>query len=171
MSNCDNCGTMILFGGVRNGGYHFCKPECHNAAAHLFTAASQLPHEFILEQATQLHGGACPKCHGPGPIDIQWKHSVWSAVVLTQWRSTPMVCCDSCATKGKLSAIATSTLFGWWGMPFGLLLTPIQIIRNVVALFTTNDPAGPSDALVQLVRRNLAAQLLAEDRRRAAAAA
>jgi hypothetical protein len=171
MTNCDHCGTSILFGGVREGGYHFCKAECRNQARHRIAAAGQLPHEFVHEQACLVHGGTCPKCNGPGPIDVHWKHSVWSAFVLTQWRSTPLVCCDSCGTKGKLSAILTSSLFGWWGIPWGLIFTPVQILRNIKALFATSDPAGPSDELVHLVRGNLVARLQAEHRASASAAA
>jgi hypothetical protein len=61
-----------------------------------------------------------------------------------------------------LVAIATSSVLGWWGFPWGLLVTPVQIARNIVGLFATPDPASPSRALTDLVRRQLAEQMMAE---------
>jgi hypothetical protein len=48
-------------------------------------------------------------------------------------------------------------------------MTPAQLIRNVGGILTGHDPSRPSDQLVELVRKNLSARLLAEDRRRQAA--
>jgi hypothetical protein len=161
MHKCDQCGTTILFGGVRDGSYRFCKQECRDNASHLF-AADELPEEFVAEKTRELYAGPCPNCQGRGPVDLHTAHSVWSALVLTSWKSTPRVCCPSCGTKSKLVAIATSSVLGWWGFPWGLLVTPVQIARNIVGLFATPDPASPSRALTDLVRRQLAEQMMAE---------
>ena len=50
-------------------------------------------------------------------------------------------------------------------------MTPAQLIRNVGGILSGHDPSRPSDQLVELVRKNLSARLLAEDRKRQAAAA
>jgi hypothetical protein len=160
-----------LFGGVREGGYRFCKPECRDSAHSLIASAAQLPDEFVIEKARQVHGGSCPKCHGPGPVDVHVKHTVWSAFVLTQWRSTPILCCESCGTKAKLGALAFTSLFGWWGMPWGLIFTPMQIVRNLRALLASINPDEPSNELVQMVRSDLSSRLAHEERRQTSEAA
>ena len=162
MAKCDQCGTTILFGGVREGGYLFCKEKCRDQAVFL-RAATELPDEFVAEHARGVHAGTCFRCGGRGPVDVHTTHTVWSALVMTQWKSTPVVCCTSCGTKLKLRAIATSGLFGWWGFPWGLLVTPVQIIRNAGGLFKTADRDLPSADLLQMVRRDLAEQLARED--------
>jgi len=171
MAVCDHCGTTILFGGVREGGYRFCKAACRDNAYPLVASAAQLPNEFVLEQARRVHGGSCPKCHGPGPVDVHMKHTVWSAFVMTQWRSTPILCCESCGTKAKLGALAFTSLFGWWGFPWGLIFTPVQIVRNLRALFAGIHPNEPSHQLVEIVRSDLASRLAHEERQQAGAAA
>ena len=102
-----------------------------------------------------------------GPVDVHTSHSVWSALVMTKWRSTPLVCCQSCGTKAKLQGVLSSGLMGWWGFPWGLVMTPVQILRNVGGLFKAPDPAAPSDELVKMVRGQLSAQLLQEESRSA----
>jgi hypothetical protein len=169
MPKCDNCGTTILFGGVRSGPYRFCKQQCCDSAVQL-VAAAELPEEFIAEKTRQLHESVCHRCQRRGPIDVHTAHSVWSAFVVTSWRSTRYVCCQSCGTKAKLRALTASTLFGWWGFPWGLLITPVQISRNLYGLFAAPDPAVPSAALMDVVRRQLAGQLLEESTGRAEAA-
>jgi hypothetical protein len=168
MHKCDHCGTTILFGGVRAGCYRFCKQQCRDAAAFLM-AAAELPEAFVAEKVRQLHEGNCPGCHGPGPIDVHTAHSVWSALVITSWRSTRHVCCQSCGTKARVRALSASLLFGWWGIPWGLLITPVQVFRNLYGLFAAPDPAVPSSTLTDVVRRQLADQLMDESSRHQAA--
>jgi hypothetical protein len=91
------------------------------------------------------------------------KHTVWSMLFMTQWQSTPILCCESCGTKAKLGALAFSSVFGWWGVPWGLLFTPVQIVRNCRALTSSIDPVQPSDELVKLIRSDLAARLEHEE--------
>jgi hypothetical protein len=50
---------------------------------------------------------------------------------------------------------------GWWGFPWGLLMTPVQITRNAWKLATPPNPAEPSPRLVQDARLQLAARALA----------
>jgi len=169
MHKCDQCGATILFGGMRQSSYRFCKQQCRDKAVFLI-AATELPETFIAEKTRELHDGVCPRCHGRGPIDVHTSHSVWSAIVMTSWRSTRDVCCQSCGTTAKLRALAASALFGWWGFPWGLLITPVQILRNIYGLFVAPDPAVPSASLSDVVRRQLAEQLIAENSDRAAAA-
>jgi hypothetical protein len=54
-----------------------------------------------------------------------------------------------------------SLLAGWWGFPWGLILTPVQVIRNVVGMSRAYDPYNPSPQLEASVRLSLGARLLA----------
>jgi hypothetical protein len=46
---------------------------------------------------------------------------------------------------------------GWWGFPWGLLLTPIQIGRNLYGIANPPDPSKPSAQFEKIVRMNIAA--------------
>jgi hypothetical protein len=59
-----------------------------------------------------------------------------------------------------------SAVCGWWGLPWGLILTPIQIGRNVFGLFTKPNPAQPSAQLEALLRNELAEKVIAERKKR-----
>jgi len=49
---------------------------------------------------------------------------------------------------------------GWWGIPWGLVLTPIQIGRNLFGVARPPDPSKPSAQFENIVRMNLAAEAL-----------
>ena len=54
-----------------------------------------------------------------------------------------------------------STFFlGWWGFPWGLLMTPIQIVRNFAGLFSSPDPDTPSEDMENIVRVMIAQDIL-----------
>jgi hypothetical protein len=82
-------------------------------------------------------------------------------LVLTRWTTKAQVSCRSCATKRQLGGAAFSLGFGWWGFPWGLFLTPVQITRNVIGMSRGPDSARPSDDLRKLVLVNLGTQMLA----------
>ena len=160
MAKCDYCGTTILFGGVKEEEYRFCNQKCHENGF-LLTIAKQIPDDVMEEHLKEVHDGQCPKCGGAGPIDVHTSHTVWSALVMTSWKSRPEVCCNSCGVKAKLGGAVISGLFGWWGFPWGIIMTPIQIIRNVAGLASSPDPLTPSAQLENFVRLNLASHLVA----------
>jgi hypothetical protein len=158
MPRCDTCGTIILFNATREGDWVFCNDQCR-AQGQLLDFADQLPEAFIDEHVQQTHAGPCPKCQGPGPVDVHTSHTVWSALLITSWRSRPEVCCSGCGTKAKLLASLSSAALGWWGFPWGLLATPVQITRNLAGLATSPDPTAPSPALRKLVKLHLASHV------------
>lgn len=154
MGKCAACGSVILFGGVRDGDRVYCNGHCRGRAGAVVT----VPDDVVEEQARKLHQGPCPRCGGPGPVDVHRAHTVWSAVVLTSWKSQPYVCCTSCGNKARWQALAFSMGLGWWGVPFGLVLTPVQVGRNIAGLVSSHDPLQPSSELLEVVRSILAAR-------------
>jgi hypothetical protein len=169
MATCGYCGTTILFGGVRDGAQRFCNNKCHQSA-YLLRVAQTIPASTVERQVEEVFRGNCPKCHGLGPNDLHKVHRVWSALVLTSWSSSGQVCCRSCATKSQLGGLFFCLFLGWWGFPWGLVMTPVQIARNIMGMCAGPDPSKPSDDLRKVVQVGLGARALQVGRQTAATA-
>ena len=81
-------------------------------------------------------------------MDIRYSYRVWSVAILTFSKTHKVVACRPCGHKAQIRSMWFSLGLGWWGIPFGLILTPIQVIRNVIAMLRA-DRLGPSKELVQ----------------------
>jgi hypothetical protein len=158
MAQCGYCGTTILFGGVREGAERYCNRKCHQNA-YVLRVAQQVPPDVLERQTEEVFRGNCPKCRGLGPIDVHKVHRVWSALLLTSWSSSQQVSCRSCATKSQIGGILFSGLLGWWGFPWGLVMTPVQIARNIGGMCTRSNSA-PSPELRKLVQVTLGMKML-----------
>jgi hypothetical protein len=169
MSKCDYCGSTIIFGGKRDGNGRFCNQACQ-ARGGLLAISRQIPEATVQEQVWKAHQGLCPKCSGPGPIDVHVSHKVWSALLITHWSSTPQISCRSCGVKSQMSGTVFSLMLGWWGIPWGLVLTPIQIGRNLFGITRPPEPSKPSVQFEKIVRMNIAANSLQQQQARAATA-
>lgn len=167
MGKCASCGSVILFGGKQQANRRYCNDRCMKRAL-LIEAASELPDHLVLPQVQLVHQGLCPKCQGTGPIDVHVGHRVWSALFITSWVSRPQVCCRSCGTRTQALDALFCLALGWWGFPWGLLMTPVQIVRNVMGMAKGPDPTQPSAALTQAVRIQMAEQFLHARQHRAA---
>jgi hypothetical protein len=162
MAKCAYCGSAILFGGKQDGAYRFCNAECHSKGQ-MVMVASQIPEDVVKQHALQIHSGACPKCNQQqGPVEVHTVHTVWSALVTTSWSSKPQISCRPCGVKAQLIGTASSLVVGWWGFPWGLIMTPVQVARNIGGLMRHSESATPSDQLEQLVRLNLAAHVMTQ---------
>jgi hypothetical protein len=71
------------------------------------------------------------------------------------------VSCKQCATKSQIGSIIFCLFLGWWGFPFGLIVTPVQIIRNLIAMIGGADASTPSQLFEKIIRVQLAARTLA----------
>lgn len=60
MVSCGQCDTLILFGGIQDGGRTFCKPLCHNRFVYQATLARlrESPSDPHLKQRTLDAGRA-----------------------------------------------------------------------------------------------------------------
>jgi len=157
MAKCDYCGSTIIFGGKRDANGRFCNQKCQGRGG-LLAFSRQIPEGTVTEQVWKFHQGPCPKCNGSGPVDVHVNHKVWSAIALTQCSSTPQISCRSCGVKSQLGGTAFSLFLGWWGFPWGLLLTPIQIGRNLIAMASPPEPSKPSPQFEKAVRMTIASR-------------
>ena len=162
MATCDNCGTTIVFGGKSGGGLRFCSDRCLSVGQ-LVIAARQVPADIAKKQTLAVFSGKCPRCKGKGPIDVRMSHSVWSAVFMTSWKSTPHLTCRSCGIKSQAIDAVSSALLGWWGVPWGLLVTPVQIGKNIAGM-AKGDGDAPSPELEREVRLRMAAYAASHSR-------
>lgn len=160
MANCAYCNTYILFGGAKDGNLRFCNEDCKQKG-YLHAFSQSLPEDFIQQQVEEVHQGQCPRCQGRGPVDVHTSYFVWSILVLTSWKNKPQVSCRSCGIKSQLGNALGSALVGWWGIPHGLLLTPVQIVRNFIGIFNPPPASRPSPTLSNMIRLHLGAQVLA----------
>lgn len=161
MARCAQCNTLILFGGVREGDARYCNDKCRQQGA-LVQLSRELPDPEIAAAVSRVHQGTCPKCGGAGPVDVSRAYKVWSALVMTSWSSDGEICCRPCGRKRQLGAFVSSTLLGWWGFPWGLVMTPVQMVRNLTALSRGYDPLQPSAELEDAVRMHVALRLVEE---------
>lgn len=157
MAQCSNCGTMILFGGERFGDLRFCNLNCLRTSV-MFNYSKEIPPEIVAQRAMQIREGSCPNCNGSGPVDLHFGHTIISVLVMTQWNTKPLLGCRSCGLTHQLKSCVFCLFCGWWGFPWGLLGTPIQITRNLAAMFR-GVPAEPSPELRQSALAELGAEL------------
>jgi hypothetical protein len=156
MAKCGYCGSTILIGGLSAGNQRFCNKRCLTNAQ-VLSLGQRLPANIVDQQVEEVFHGNCPRCRGLGPIDVHKVHRVWSALVLTRWSTAAQLSCRSCATKSQLAGVLFSALLGWWGFPWGLVLTPVQIGRNIAGMWP-NRSGGPSPELRKLVLVRLGLQ-------------
>lgn len=158
MASCSYCNGIILFGGRRYGEDRFCNERCANAGIAIAKSRSLSP-AVITEFIQRVWHSPCPKCNGPGPVDVHTSHTVFSALIVTSWRSSPEVSCKSCGTKRQAKAAAFSLVAGWWGFPWGLIVTPIQVSRNVIGMLGGPGRDQPSPKLEKIARLTLGSRI------------
>lgn len=166
MARCHHCGSVFFFGAVREGEHRYCSEDCRSQNA--FKArCDQIPVAMVREHLRGVQQGSCPECQGRGPLDIHDSYWIWSALLLTRWGKTSRLSCRSCATNRQLMGLGSGLLLGWWGFPFGLLLTPLQTYRSLRALILRREFSEASPELERIVRVRLAReQATAEHLRR-----
>jgi hypothetical protein len=115
--------------------------------------------DVVRTQAMAIRRGACPQCRKSGSaVDMRTEHWVLSAIFLTRYGRRTALSCRDCGQRRNLQALGKCILLGWWGFPFGLLITPYKIFANVGEMLR-KDREEPSDALRDAIRARLAASV------------
>lgn len=163
MAHCNYCKSIIFIGGKKQGDLRFCGNNCFLKGQYLLYT-EKLPSKTINDLINTTHQGACPKCHKKnGPVDIHTSYKIWSFILVSYWQAEPEVSCRTCGVKAQLSGTVSSLLLGWWGLPWGIIMTPIQATRNVLALVVSPNPFRPSKKLQDRIKFNLGQQLYYAD--------
>jgi hypothetical protein len=165
MAKCGYCGSFIIIGGVRARDHsaRYCNAKCYQNANILRLTTNVAP-EVLEREVERLWSGVCPECRGPGPVDVHKIHEVWSALVITRWSTKAQVSCHSCAIKRQLRGTVLSFFLGWWGIPWGIILTPVQISRNIVGAIRGPNAARASEGLRKTMLVTIGAQIIAGEK-------
>ena len=158
MKRCDNCGTVVMFGGERWGGRRFCCEACVQTAI-TSSYSEDIPEDIVMQHAMTLREGPCPQCGGEGPNDFHSAWSVFSFLIMTFHAKKEIFGCRWCGLKHKMTYFVFTGLFGWWGIPWGLLMTPFFEIANLFGMLRGVPADGPSEELKQLALTQLSEEL------------
>ncbi|MGJ8673499.1 hypothetical protein [Rubritalea sp.] len=162
MAKCNYCNTSTFIGGKRDGKLFFCDQSC-NTSYYLMPYADSVPKEKMHEMVMAVYNGNCPRCRKKnGPVDVHKAYRVWSAILLTSYSTHPVPTCKSCAVKRQLGSIAFSGSLGWWGFPSGLIMTPIQLLKNTAAIFQNPQKNGPTEMLTKHVKWTIGERIALE---------
>lgn len=154
---CPTCGLSVLFGGVKDGDKKYCSKKCYEADE-VNRIAKHIPEDAVVSLTNKIRNGKCPVCQGHGPIDVHKSYFVYSVIIYTSYKTKEHIVCKQCARKKQLSSLFLSTVLGWWGIPFGLIITPVQIVKNLIALFKNPGEISPTELMTQRIRQMLAAK-------------
>lgn len=157
ITGCAFCDKLILFGGEREGASWFCGAECRHKAR-LLAVSCQIPDSTVTDRLWSLYQGNCPKCGGPGPVDVFTSHRVLSVFVKTFWGSRLNVCCARCGKRARIKDSFFSLMLGWWALPWGPIMTVVQLLRNMSLLFHRRADSKPTTQLERFVRLRLIAE-------------
>ncbi|WP_052941288.1 hypothetical protein [Chromobacterium subtsugae] len=156
---CDFCGSWAGRSAVVDGGQRFCRQACLREAR-LLEISEDIPTDMIFQHACRIKQGSCSLCKkASSTTEVRPYYRVWSIGILTRWTKRTHICCHSCGRKTNFACLIFSFAFGWWGMPWGLIITPAQIISNLAEMFRSRADATPSDALLRAARLDLASKL------------
>ena len=157
MAKCDQCGSTILFGGKQEGEFRFCSDKCWEKG-YLQPRLDAVPPDVLEQELKQLHQGPCPRCGGPGPVDVHTAHKIWSVIYLSSYSTKTELCCRKCGLKMQAWSTLSCLLFGWWSL-HGLFMTPVQILCNISGMLRPPKPDAPSREMRKIVHTALAAQI------------
>lgn len=161
MSTCATCSKWIMFGGKRVESRRYCSKKCMAADEYGRLAAS-IPAAEIEQLATKLRSTHCSSCGSHEPVDVFPSYFVYSAILWTSWRKKRNLSCRSCGRKQQVKELAASLLLGWWGIPFGLIVTPIIVMANVVGMIRNPMARPPGKDLKEYAKLVAAHELWKE---------
>ena len=159
MAICEYCGNTYRGGSAVEGKHRFCTHQCRDKGV-ILNQLDGLLEEDIWRYIDDARRGPCPECGASVPIDVHKFYDAWSAILWTTWKTTSKVCCKACGMKEQRRAAIYTGLLGWWGVPWGFFITPIQIIRNIIGMSRKVSDV-PSPDFVRVVKLNLAAHVAA----------
>jgi len=161
MPSCTNCNRLLVpMEGIQLGEELFCGARCMSSGS-VILRANSLPSDVIQGMVQQAHSGPCPVCRlQRGAVDVHYAHKIASFFIFSTWSSAPQISCTHCAIKRQSLALVYCILVGWWGFPWGILGTPVQVVRNIISMVKSGKkPIQPSAQLERFVRIAAALQL------------
>ena len=162
MGPCLTCGTTVAFGGVKDQGFRFCNKQCHQVKARFIGELAAVSDASAKAEAERIRAGCCPGCGKYGGIELHESIFIWSAILITRTRERRFVGCATCARHEQIKDSLGTLFLGWWGIPVGIVMTPVGIIVNVARMITAGRDRPVSKALTRYAREGLARQAARE---------
>jgi hypothetical protein len=135
---CDYCGVSFRGSSIKDGSYRFCNGVCAERGA-VLRNLDRLDVAVIDQHIANAQAGPCTECGANAKVDMYFSYRVHSILLYTSWKTRRHFCCRSCGRSHQMKDIGYCISLGWWGGPFGLLMTPWQIAMNVGALLRKSD--------------------------------
>jgi hypothetical protein len=105
--------------------------------------------------AILLRSLPCPICQNTSELlNGTIVYTVKSFLVFTINESKIIIACSSCLNKKSNQAILSTLLLGWWGVPWGLLKTPLYLYRNF-AEKRYNDSVEANNSILNFALMNI----------------
>lgn len=91
----------------------------------------ELTEAELNQLVTAVKKTACPICEQSfSPLQAAEIQKIRSILLVTNYSSTPMITCENCISKEKNKQLILNFLLGWWGFPWGLIRTPIALVKH-----------------------------------------
>lgn len=111
--------------------------------------------EDIYHYAELLRNCPCPICNNTwDELNGTIYHSIKSIIVTSITETRWIIACPDCLDKQNRKAIVSCSLLGWWGIPWGILKTPVYIYRNL-KVKEENRISDPNGSLLSFTADNI----------------
>ena len=106
----------------------------------------------LLEYCNLLRNLSCPVCNSSSfKLNATITGTVVSFIVFTNYEKKLVIACPNCLNKQNNDALTKSLLFGWWGIPWGIVRTIQALIFNT-KMQKQNNQMEANDVLKSFVR-------------------
>lgn len=159
---CAKCQVRILFGAKKAGSRQYCSQKCL-AEDELGRLSDLVPEAQAVAMAHKIRREPCASCGGYDGVEIFKSYFIYSLFIYTSWREKREIVCRRCGRSNQRWDFFKSLLVGWWGVPFGILATPILLIKNIIEMRKDPTVLPPSDDMMQTARLAVVNQQIVKD--------
>jgi hypothetical protein len=105
--------------------------------------------------AEKLRKIPCPVCNqSHKKLNGTIAYTVKSFLLFTSFGEKPIIACPECLDRENNNSITSTLLLGWWGLPWGILKTPVYIYRNM-KIKEQNHSEKPNETLLLFTLSNV----------------
>lgn len=111
--------------------------------------------EELINYSSYLRELTCPICNSKTKkLNGTILFTVKSFVVFTSKETKSCIACPDCLDKNNNKAMLSTLVLGWWGIPSGVIQTPLYLFRNFQSK-KENHLKEPNFALLNFVKNNI----------------
>ncbi len=159
--HCDNCSTIIVFGWIKEQGYHFCSKTCYKNWYYL-VLSKDIEDNIIEDSVFNIYNSNCQECWNKWPNNLYKSYKVTSYILATSWKTNTHICCKKCAQKKQILSAIYSLIFWWWWIPWWIT-TPITVSKNIYYAIKEED-REPNKDLKEYLKQLVAIDMINEQK-------